>query len=368
MRAHPGQDVVGALQRQGQRIVGLFHLVLGHGGGAVVGHGGGHHQRVGVHGVCLDRLKQVSGRGKRYGFDKRHTQPGVPGAQQRHVGAPQHTGFGHRAAHFAGGVVGDVPHRVHRLAGGPRRDHHLHALHILCAGQLPQAVVHEHALLRQAAGAHVAAGQQPGAGGDHGKAVVFQRFQIVLGDGVFQHVGVHGRSHQLGAGGGQRHGGQHIIGQAVGQLGQHVGGGRGDQHQVGGVGQRHMGHVVLEIAVKGVHDAPAVGQRLKHQRRDELGGVFGHQHMHVGAQLDQRVRHVGHLVGGNAAGDAQHNGFALQRNIRHSPGLLRWMESNGAFGWFLCPSVYHIRRSKCNAAPGRKTGKDCQNCRILIRY
>ena len=187
------------------------------------------------------------------------------------------------------------------------------------AGQFPQAVVHQHALLRQPAGAHVAAGQQPGAGGDHGKAVVFQRFQIVLGDGVFQHVGVHGRSHQLGAGGGQRHGGQHIIGQAVGQLGQHVGGGRGDQHQVGGVGQRHMGHVVLEIAVKGVHDAPAVGQRLKHQRRDELGGVFGHQHMHVGPHLDQRMGHIGHFVCGDAPGNPDDDRLSFEQHRIHRP-------------------------------------------------
>ena len=124
-------------------------------------------------------------------------------------------------------------------------------------------------------------------------------------------MGVHGRGHQLGAGGGQGDGGEHVIGQAVGQLGDDVGGGRRDEHEVGGVGQRDMGHIVLEIAVEGIDDAAAVGEGLKDQRRDELGGVSGHEHMDIRPALGQRMGHIGHLVSRDAAGDAQHDGFAL---------------------------------------------------------
>ncbi len=79
---------------------------------------------------------------------------------------------------------------------------------------------------------------------------MFQRFEVILGDGVFEHVGVHGGRDQLGAGRGQRDGGQHVVGLTVGQLGDNVGRGRGNEHQICRVGKADMGHVVLEVAVK----------------------------------------------------------------------------------------------------------------------
>ena len=105
---------------------------------------------------------------------------------------------------------------------------------------------------------------------------------------------------RLGAGRGQRDGGQHVVGLTVGQLGDDVGRGRGDEHQICRVGKADMGHVVLEVAVKRIDLAAAAGQRLKHQRRDKLGGVFRHKNMYIRAQLDECMRHVGHFVGGNA--------------------------------------------------------------------
>ena len=141
---------------------------------------------------------------------------------------------------------------------------------------------------------------------------MFQLLQIILGNGIFQHVGIHGRGHQLGAGSRQRHGGQHVVSQSVGQFGNHVGRGRGNQHQICRIGQRNMCHVILEIAVKGVHDAAVVGQRLEDQGGDEFGGVLGHQHVPRSASFGQRVGHIGHFVCSNAAGDAQNNRFALQ--------------------------------------------------------
>ena len=176
----------------------------------------------------------------------------------------------------------------------------------------PPAIIQQNPLLRQAAGPHIAAGQNARTGRNDRKAVVLQCAQIVLCDGILQHMGVHGGSHQLGTGGGQRHGGEHIVRNAVGHLGDDVCRGRGHQNQVGGVGQRHMSHIILEVPVKGIHNAAVVGQRFKHQRCDELGGVAGHQHMNIRAGLCQRVGHIGHLVGRNPSGDAKDDGFALQ--------------------------------------------------------
>ena len=76
------------------------------------------------------------------------------------------------------------------------------------------------------------------------------------------------------------------------------------------VGKAYVGHIVLEVAVKGIDLAAAMGQCLKHQRRDKLGGVFRHQYVNIRAQLDQRMSHIGHFVSGNAPGDAEDDGFS----------------------------------------------------------
>ena len=108
-----------------------------------------------------------------------------------------------------------------------------------------------------------------------------------------------------------------IIRQAVGQLGDHICGCRGDQHQIRRVGQRNMGHIILEVAVKGIHNAAVVGQGFKHQRGDKLRGVFGHQHMHIGAGFGQGMGHIGHFISGNAPGNAEDDGFAFQVHGDH---------------------------------------------------
>ena len=138
-----------------------------------------------------------------------------------------------------------------------------------------------------------------------------QRGEVVLRDGVFQHAGVHGGGDQLGAFGRQHHGGEHIVGDAVGHFGDHVGRGGGHQDHVGLFGQRDVGDLELEVAVKGVHHALVTGQGLKGDGSDELGGVFGHDDLHIGPQLAQCAGHIGHLIGGNAAADAQKDAFAL---------------------------------------------------------
>ena len=298
----------------------LFDLVRGDSGRAVVGHGGGHDEGVSVHGVCLDGLKQVGGGGERNGLYKRHGRKRAAGGrQQRDVCAAQHTGAGHGVAHLAGGVVRQVAHGVHRLLRGTGRDDDLFAFKVFRAGQLPQDVVDQHTLIGQTARADVAAGQHTGAGRDDREAVVFQRFEVILGDGVFEHVGVHGGRDELGAGRGQRDGGQHVVGLTVGQLGDNIGRGRGDEHQICRVGKADMGHVVLEVAVKRIDLAAAAGQRLKHQRRDKLSGVFRHKNVYIRAQLDECMRHVGHFVGGNAPGDAEDNGFVGKQHKKSTP-------------------------------------------------
>ena len=207
-------------------------------------------------------------------------------------------------------MVCQVAHRVHGFLRCTGRHNDLFAAQILFTGKLTQHIIHQHPLIRQPAGADIAAGQHTGAGRNDGEAIVLQCFEVILRDGIFQHMGVHGGRNQLGAGRSQRNGGQHIVGLPVGQLGDDIGRGRRNEHKVRCIGKADMRHIVLEVAVEGIHLTAAAGQRFKHQRRDELSGIFGHQDMNIGPQLDQRMRHIGHFIGCNAPGDAEDDGFS----------------------------------------------------------
>ena len=95
------------------------------------------------------------------------------------------------------------------------------------------------------------------------------------------------------------------------QLGDDVGSGGRDHHQVRLVSYRDVLHLEGEIPVKGVHQRLVAGQRLKGHRRDELRGVLGHEHLHIAPQLHQSGSQVGHLIRGDPAGDPQHHRLSL---------------------------------------------------------
>ena len=227
-------------------------------------------------------------------------------------GTPHRGGTGHGIAHLAGGVVGQVAHRVQRLLSGAGRDGNAQTGEVLRLCDGAEDVVQQDFLFRQASAAHVLAGQHAALGRDDREAVLFQCGDVVLGDGVLQHPGVHGRGDELGTLGRENDGGEHIVGDAVGHLGNDIGGGRGHEDDVGLLCQRDMGDFELEIPVEGVYHALVACQGLERDRGDELGGIFGHDDLHVGPQLAQCAGHIGHFIGGNAAADAQKDAFSLQ--------------------------------------------------------
>jgi len=145
-----------------------------------------------------------------------------------------------------------------------------------------------------------------------------QRGDVGLGGRVSPHLDVHRRSQQRGAAGGQRQGGEQVVGQAVGQLGQRVGGSRGDDQQVGGLGQADVDDVGGQdtvLAHGGVQRAPqagengATGEGLEGERRDKAGCRFRHHHVHLRPGLGQPAGERADLVSGDAAGDAQEDAF-----------------------------------------------------------
>ena len=311
--AQPGQDVPGAGQGKGQPVVrtAFFDLILCLNGRAVVGHGGGLDDNVLLRGPGGDRLEHIlSGHHVHPLHTDRLCQAGGPG-HQGHGGPPAGGGPGDGVAHPAGGVVGEIAHRVQRLPGGAGGDQHPQARHVLGVAHGVLHILQQLVRLGHFPFPYRAAGQPAAGRLDELPAVSAQRGQIVLGHRVFVHPGVHGGGGQLWAVAGQDGGGEHVVRQAVGQLGQHVGGGGSHQHHVRLVGQGDVLHLKLIVAVEGVHAHPVARQGLEGMGTDELGGVFRHQHLHVGPLLHQGGSQAGGLIAGDAAGDGQQHGFSL---------------------------------------------------------
>ena len=120
----PGQDVAGAGQGEGEVgiIAALLDLVLCHGGRAVVGHGGSLDDDILFRRPAGHRVKHILG-----GYDVHHFHIGGlfqihrPG-YQGDFRTPGGGGFGDGVAHLAGGVVGEVAHRVQGLLSGTGGD------------------------------------------------------------------------------------------------------------------------------------------------------------------------------------------------------------------------------------------------------
>ena len=306
--------ILRALEGDGQVAILLFDFIVAVVGRGVVGHGSGLENKVGLPGPGGHLPIQVGGGHDGHGVHKgRRLQRGGAG-DQGHLRAPPRGHTGQRIAHFARGVVGEVAHRVQGFLRRTGGDQHPFAGKVVGQGDGVEDMLQQQLRLGQLACPHCAAGQPSAGRVDDLPAVSAQKVQIVLGHLIFVHIGVHGRGDELGAAAGQHRGGQHIVRNAVGQFGAHIGGGRGDDDQVGPVGHGDVLHLMDEVAVKGVGQALVARQLLKGERSDELGGVLGHDDLHMGVLLDQRGGKIGSLVRGDAAGDAQQDGFSLQHS------------------------------------------------------
>ena len=135
---------------------------------------------------------------------------------------------------------------------------------------------------------------------------------VGLGGRVAPHGLVHGRGDGDGGVGGQYQGGQQVIGDALGQACDQVGGGRRDQHQVGPFGQLDMAHGGFSCRVEQVQVNRVAGQRLHGQWGNELTATAGHDHAHFGALVQEPANQFCALVGGNAAANAENDAFPIQ--------------------------------------------------------
>ncbi|MCY1401567.1 hypothetical protein D9M71_166880 [compost metagenome] len=227
-------------------------------------------------------------------------------------------------------MVGDVAHRVDVFLGWAGRDQHVFAGQCLVletfGGALRQVVC-----LKHSAQADVAAGLAARSGAKNLKVAALQQLQVCLGRGVAPHGLVHGRGQGDGRVCRQHQSRQQIIGDALGQARDQVGGGRGDQNQVCPLGQFDMAHGCLGSRVEQVHVHGVPGQGLHGQWGDEFTAATGHDHAHFGTVLKEPANQFGALVGGNAAADAENDAFPIQP--LHRPCLFVQCLHSGDDAW-----------------------------------
>ncbi len=109
-----------------------------------------------------------------------------------------------------------------------------------------------------------------------------QRVQVSLSGGVIEHPHIHGRSDHDGTGGRQRSQGEQAVCPPGGQLGQGVGGGRGNDQQVCNVAQTHVQNMRLcspEVLI-GIGLAPGQGLEAERERADEALSRFAQHHIY----------------------------------------------------------------------------------------
>ncbi len=208
-------------------------------------------------------------------------------------------------------MVGDVAHRIDVFLGRPGGNQQVLAgqrqMLEAIGGALGQVVGLQHA-----AQADIATGLAAGSRAEDLQATALQQLGIGLGGRVAPHGLIHRRGDGDDGIGGQHQGGQQIVGNALGQAGNQVRGGRRDQHQVGPLGQLDMAHGGFGSRVQQVEVDRVPGERLHGQRGNEFTAAPGHDHAHFGALVEESANQLRALVGGNAAADAEHDAFPIQ--------------------------------------------------------
>ena len=162
----------------------------------------------------------------------------------------------------------------------------------------------------EAAAAGHAAGEIAAVGSNDLDVARGEDFEIGLGGRMLPHVDVHGGRDDDGRGGGEIEGGEEIVGDAVREFREDVGGGRCDDEQVGGLRGVDVLDGGVEVAVGGFGRGPEAGddllsgERGEGERLDELPGCLGHDYVDIERVLLERTDQFCRLVSGDSAGDA----------------------------------------------------------------
>ena len=105
--------------------------------------------------------------------------------------------------------------------------------------------------------------------------------------------------------------GQHIVRNAVGNLADDIGRGRGDHDHIRLLCKGHVLHAEFKVPVKGVHQTLIAGKALKCYGVDEIRGIPCHEDMHLHPLLYQHAGKAGYFICGNAACYSEKYGFSF---------------------------------------------------------
>ena len=153
-------------------------------------------------------------------------------------------------------MIGQIADRIQGFLGGARGDNDLFSLHgLVHIGDLALDPLAEDLGLRQFPASGIPAGEIAAGGIDDGKAILSEQGNIVLCDWIFQHCRIHGRRHKLFALSGKNDSREHIVGDAVGHLGDHVRCRRRNEDDIRLFCDRNMAHIKLKLPVKGIDHA-----------------------------------------------------------------------------------------------------------------
>ena len=142
---------------------------------------------------------------------------------------------------------------------------------------------------------------------EHGAADA-ELADVVAGGSRLVHVHVHGRRQHERRGTRQGRGGEQIVGDAVGQLGQDVGRARRDDEGIGLLSKRDVMNGIGRV-VEQVDRHLLVGKRSERDGINEMRGVLSHAHLHTHASLLKAADDLAGFICGNAAGYAQQHRF-----------------------------------------------------------
>ena len=154
------------------------------------------------------------------------------------------------------------------------------------------------------------------------RAALLQQVKVSLRGEVLVHMLLHRGHEQQGSRGCKRHGGQHIVGHAVSQLGERVGGRRCDDEQVGLAPEFDVACGSLAGRLPELRIDWAMAQRREGQGADELLGMLCEHNVDECASLLELARQVGSLVRGDTATNAENDPFILQHGSAY-PRIVR---------------------------------------------
>ena len=179
-------------------------------------------------------------------------------------------------------------------------------------------------------------------------ACVAAGLDVVLDEGVSVHGAVHGGDEEDGDVGsecGGDAGGDGCVVDAVGDFGDGVGGAGGEEDEVDGVGDDAAELDVFDLAGE-LCDGGVSGGEFEGVGVDDVGGGGCHDGDDVGVVADEVSGDVDGVDGGDAAGDAEENAFAVEgcaegafdvfdgMHALHVCGVVCWFSGRrGRSGW-----------------------------------